>query len=317
MALLQDQENRIRREEELRKRRGSTTQQLSSGLLFGILIAVGGLIIIAVILAIPKVVLKNTPNQYQQELEKRLAARLNEALSTATPKTIDAIRAKTDAGDFTLLATPNIKTTKKNTTITYDLHLVRGASFDEPIEVATADLPSTVQTEIEPKIVDPKSETSTIKVTVPSDVPIGSYNFTIVAKATSKEKSATAEFAVTTLSAANITAKDVQLMGSGTKWQATIAWETDTAANTWVEYTTHDQFIANQQTYAFTSTNENASKNHAIQLYYLEPDAVYHYRIKSVDDQNNMLVSEDKAFLTATPEQTEANQNVNATTNTP
>ena len=149
-----------------------------------------------------------------------------------------------------------------------------------------------------PAVVPKGEEAATVNLSVPADAKEGSYTFNIVAKAETKEKAANASLSVTNLEIENAEIAAVRQMDAGSKWQSTINWKTDVPANTWVEYATDVYFNENGQTYAYTSANQENAETHSSTLYYLEEGVVYHYRVRSVDALNNIVIGPDRVFVT-------------------
>ncbi len=214
------------------------------------------------------------------------------------PKVVEQIRASLAADDFAIVLTPDTHSTKVGKPVTYSFTVVRGEGFDEPVTVTANGLPETVTSAVEPSPVPGDKEQGTITLSIPQALELGKYQFSLIAKASAAEKSADAVLVVSDISASEISVRDVRAMDTGVKWQATISWKTDVAANSWIEYAPEASYIAERQTYAFTSTNTANDVGHELTLYYLEPDTAYHFRIKSVDRLNNTVVSDDETLTT-------------------
>lgn len=76
--------------------------------------------------------------------------------------------------------------------------------------------------------------------------------------------------------------------------QARITWNSITPSNSQIEYGT-------TSTYTSSSTIDTDFKNsHSVMLSGLTPSTTYHYRIKNVDAQNNIIFSSNRTFVTST-----------------
>lgn len=306
MALLQDLEARIRRDEERKKRIGAKPVQAARGFLYAaVVVAVIVIIVVAVALSPDGSFFGRRPSGYEDRLTNQLVGLVRQGAETVLPSdaTIASIRKRLAKGDFALLTTPDVKSAKTNTTIGYDVRVIRGEGFEEPVSVSATNLPTGVTASSTPEVVQKTEERSLVNLTIPAAAPVGQYQFAIVGRAAEKEKTALASLAVSSLVLSNAQLQEVKPMAAGTKWQTTIAWDTDVPANTWVEYAAEQFFTENGQTYSFTSTNDNISKTHTITLSFLEPDTVYHYRIKSVDSVNNIVFGNDRVFITQAAEE--------------
>ena len=82
----------------------------------------------------------------------------------------------------------------------------------------------------------------------------------------------------------------VSVTGSATS--ATIAWSTNVAATSLVEYGT-------STSYGSTSSSSDLSTSHAITITSLSTSSIYHFRITSVDESNNTVVTGDNTFTTS------------------
>ncbi|MFH1171296.1 MAG: hypothetical protein V1778_02030 [bacterium] len=323
MALLQDQEARIKKQEDRRRLYGTIVTQIATGFVFASVLISGALILFVLYAVSPNShLLSITSGSSSDRLVNGLSGVIHQGAETILPgqATIDAIRAKIDNGtfyapaesgsvngatpggkteDFAILASPDIKTTGANSTVTYDVRVIRSKDFHEPISLTATDLPGSLTINTQPVTLTGDQEAATIDLSIPAEAKAGSYTFNILAKATTKERTVNASLAVSTLSILNPTILDIRPMDVGSKWQATIGWETNAPANTWLEYTPDSYFSSHAQTYEFTSSDLANSTGHTITLYYLEPDTIYHYRMKNVDTINNLAVGADRAFVTS------------------
>ncbi len=85
----------------------------------------------------------------------------------------------------------------------------------------------------------------------------------------------------------NISASDI------TETSATITWATDEPATSQVEYgETADYGLS-------TTLDEELVTSHSVSLSGLEPNTIYHFRVKSKDEAGNEAASEDKTFTTS------------------
>lgn len=305
MALLQDQEARIKKEQEYKRKYGTKASQIAMGFLLATIVTCGALLVFVLYAVSPNSgLIRQKSTAYEDRLTNKLVGTIHQGAETVLPtdEAIAALRKTLAQGDFALLTTPDVKSTKTNTTIDYDLRIVRSEGFAESVKLTAMNLPSEVMATAEPEVVDSKTEKAAIRLTIPGNAPLGSYSFNIVAKADTKEKAANASLSVSNFAINNAKLLEIKKMDVGSQWLATIGWDTDVPANTWVEYAPDTYFNEHAQTYAYTSTNQANSKEHTITLYYLEPGTVYHYRIKSVDELNNIVVGADRAFVTSSGE---------------
>lgn len=305
MAILQDVEARLKREQEQAERRlqhkKTFQQQLAGGFLIGTIVSVGILLTAGAIILLPDTTLRNTNSSaYENRVITNLAELVRQGTEIVLPtqEAIEHIRGSLSAGDFALLTSPGVKSTRANTTITYDLRVVRSEGFTQDVIVSVDNLPEGITVDAKPKVVSGDSEQTSIEMTIPNTVSAGNYGFTIKAVADEKEKIADAALSVADFIVNNARVTEVKPMGVGNWWQASIVWDTDVPANTWVEYTTHAQFVANAQNYTNISASYNPTSVHAINLSYLEPDTVYHFRIKSIDENQNVAYGNDTLFVT-------------------
>lgn len=301
MALLQDQEVRLKRALEKNKQKYGRANQIASGFVFGTIVAAGILILLTVYLVSPNTSFFGLrPAGYDARLTNKLVGTIHQGAETVLPtqESIEAIRSKLGKSDFAILTSPDVQSTRANTVISYDLRIVRGEGFSEPVTLAATNLPESLAAAAAPTVVKGNEETASVQITVPGGVPVGNYNFTIVAEAKNTQKEASAGLSVSNFSINNPKLIEVKPMEAGTKWQAVIGWETDVQSNTWVEYAPENSFISGGLRYAFTVDDQSNTKVHAITLSYLEPGTVYHYRLRSVDDVNNIVVGNDRAFIT-------------------
>jgi hypothetical protein len=72
---------------------------------------------------------------------------------------------------------------------------------------------------------------------------------------------------------------------------ATIAWTTDEAATSQVEYGLADSYGSS------TTLDSNAVTSHSVSISSLTPGTTYHYRVKSSDGAGNESVSSDRTFV--------------------
>ena len=79
-----------------------------------------------------------------------------------------------------------------------------------------------------------------------------------------------------------------------TSSDATIAWTTNEAADTQVEYGTTTSYGS------LTSIQTNLVTSHSQPLSGLQPSTLYHYRVRSKDGSGNLAISGDFTFMTST-----------------
>lgn len=76
---------------------------------------------------------------------------------------------------------------------------------------------------------------------------------------------------------------------------ATITWDTDETATSYVEY-------GKTTAYGASVSGTTSTMSHSLDLAGLIPETLYHFRVKSTDSSNNEAVSSDYTFTTLTPE---------------
>lgn len=240
------------------------------------------------------------PTRYQEELARKLAAELNQDVNAVLPQTLGAVQAQTPADSFSLFMTPDSKALQPGNDVEYDVYVVRGKEFQGQVTLRAQNVPEGVTATLADTTVTGSSTGRTkIRFVVPKGTPYGSYAFQIVGSSGGAEHAATATLIVTNLAMTNIRMQDIRPSPEGTRWQATVTWETSVPANSWVEFTPQADYTNQRQSYAFTAANDEVTAQHSMTLAALAPDTVYHYRIKSVDSLNNLIVSEDHFFITA------------------
>lgn len=234
----------------------------------------------------------------QDELARRLAAKVNQDIDQVIPQTIRTIRNKLPAGDFDLLAVPDTRSVKPGATASFTLHVIRTDTMKDGLTMSTSGLPKGVTAALSPDSVPANTSQANLVLNVGEKAAVGQYTLTVTATTPTATKRTSLTLIVSDFAASQIKAEDVRPMDQGTKWQATITWTTNVPANSWVEYTPQQSFIDERQAYAYTTTSSESKPEHLLTLYYLEPDTVYHFRIKSVDASNSILVSQDQYFVT-------------------
>lgn len=303
MAILQDSEERFRKTEEQRKRRQMRISQLAGGFFLTVLIVAGVLVVLAIIVSRPKIsITENGPSRYQDEVAARLKLLLAQNVAQATA---DSIRATIGKDDFAILTTPTAISTKAKTEVDYNILIIRGENFREDVIMTALGLPTGVTAASESTKVPAPTEQAALRLVVGEGTTLGSYTFSLQGVAESKSHTVDATLIVSNLTATNVVVKEVRPMDEGSRWQATVTWDTDAPANAWVEYATHQTYIDNRLAYTFAAADTANTTSHILTLYYLEPDEVYHLRIRSVDVSNNSVYGQDERFATAVlePEQ--------------
>ena len=240
----------------------------------------------------------NVSSISQDELARRLAVAVNQDIDQVIPQTILAIRHKLTAGDFDLLAVPDTRSVKPGAAASYTLHVIRTDAMKDGVTMSVQGLPKGTTAAWSPETVPATTSQTGLVLTVGEQTAIGQYTITITATAASTTRHTSFLLIVSHFAASKIQAEKVTPMDQGTKWQATITRSTNVAANSWVEYTPQQSFIDERQAYAYTTTNSESAPQHSLTLYYLGPDTVYHFRIKSVDASNSILISQDQFFVT-------------------
>lgn len=300
MALLQDSEARLARENERREQRRVRTTRLTSGFLYLIIIAACLFVFLVLYLFLPNGRLGYKKIESQGELAKRLALLINQDPDVVLPTALRNLKAGLGE-DFRLLITPSFKSTKLNQNVKYTVYVVRGDGFRGAVSLAVEGLPIGVTATVTPASVADDKDQAELQIAVASDAALGKYELTVTAKGEDREHTGNATLTVSNLSASEIVARNIRRMDEGTRWQATVSWRTDTAATSWVEYASQATYIQDALAYTFTSTNHTTAVTHEQTLYNLDPDTVYHFRIKSVDALSNIVVSDDAIFVTKAP----------------
>lgn len=297
MALLEDQQEKLHRESLIAADQKTVT--VSRRLLYGI-----GIVLVVVILLVVlrpsspvwKVLHRASPKP--ATTAQQLAQQLQQDPAKVIAQTIEQMQSQVGTGDFSLLAEPPERSTKPGTSLSYKIHLVSSKESPSPVVLRVQGLPSSITAQVSPSTLTADTNIATLTVTIPNTTPFGSYAYTVVGQSTEHVHNLGITTTVTNITAERVGASDVHAMESGTKWQATITWHTDVPANSWVEYTTHVAFVNDRLSYLFSSTNHSSEANHSVTLYFLDADTVYHYRIKSIDALNNIIVSDDGYFVT-------------------
>ncbi|MBI3956919.1 MAG: fibronectin type III domain-containing protein [Candidatus Kerfeldbacteria bacterium] len=301
MALIQDNEAHRVHQNGGQPAFGRIHRKVASGFLFAVILSCGLLLVFAVAAVYPTIGrLPAEPTGYQDRLTNTLAGTIHQGAETVLPtdEAVATARQRVAGGDFTLLVVPDLKSTKSDTAISYDLRIVRSEQFDDPVAVSAVDLPSGVTVTADPAVVPVTEEAATLRMNVAGDAPEGNYTWTIVAKGQTKVHTAPAGLTITDVAISDIRLAQLEPMQQGSGWQATITWKTDVPANTWVDYAPEDYFTANGLAYAYTNVEHVNTTDHSATLVYLQPDTVYHFRIRSVDALNNLVVSSDRALVT-------------------
>jgi len=79
-----------------------------------------------------------------------------------------------------------------------------------------------------------------------------------------------------------------------TQSSAVITWVTDKPSTSKVEYGTNPD-------YGFEEVDENSVTNHSVKLIHLDPDTTYYYRVISVDESGNAVMSESGGTFMTEP----------------
>jgi len=301
MALLQDQQARLKRHHETRRRKKRATATVWDSALLVFLIVIGLMVLIAMIVRIPNLL----PGQRQGTGEGELLSRLNELVShereVVIPKTLGDLQQEVAAGDFSLFATPKIKTSRVNAPTDFTVYILRGEGFTDPIRLSVSNLPAKASAVSAPEIATEEKYT-TITIQMPSNAIHGNYEIAFTGTSGERQRSTIATVVVTELLVQEIALIETRPMDQGGKWQATLGWKTSALSNSRVDYTSQDHFVTQGHSYAFTKTSDENVDNHSLTLYDLEPLTFYYYRILSADSRNNVVVSKDQLFLTSRPE---------------
>lgn len=298
MAVLPTAEDFRRRSEKEKLQR--TKNALIRTVIAGAALLLIGVFIILLIIqqrygALPN---SNASPVTQDELARRLATAVNQDIDQVIPQTIRAIRGKLSAGDFDLLAVPETRSARPGAAANYTLHIIRTESMKDGVAMTASGLPKGVIAAWSPDAVPANADRASLVLNIGDQTAVGQYAVTVTATTPATTKRITLNLIVSNFAASQIKAEDVRPMDQGTKWQATITWTTNVPANSWVEYTPQQSFIDERQAYAYTTTSSESAPQHQLTLYYLEPDTVYHFRIKSVDASNSILISQDQFFVT-------------------
>lgn len=298
MAVLPTAED-FRRKSDREKLRRSKNIMIRAAIAAVALLVIGFFIITLIVRqrygSLPNI---NVSTVSQDELARRLAVAVNQDIDQVIPQTILAIRHKLTAGDFDLLAVPDTRSVKPGAAATYTLHVIRTDAMKDAVTMSVQGLPKGTAVTWSPEVVPATTSQTGLVVSVGEQTPVGQYAITVTATTTAAIKHTSLNLIVSNFAASKIQAEKVKPMDQGTKWQSTITWSTNVAANSWVEYTPQQSFIDERQAYAYTTTSSESAPQHSLTLYYLEPETVYHFRIKSVDASNSILVSQDQFFVT-------------------
>ncbi len=133
-----------------------------------------------------------------------------------------------------------------------------------------------------------------------SNVPAGTYSVTVSAtgyqsstKPATVNSNAVLNFALTALTDTTPPIISAIQSSSITSSGATIAWTTNEASNSKVEYGPAVSYGSS------TSLDSNLATSHRQTLLGLSPSTTYHYRVLSKDASGNLAVSGDNKFITA------------------
>lgn len=299
MPLLEDLNTERKRLNEKEQRRNARIRHLSSAFVFGTLIVAGAFIVVLLLLKTPTNDGRGGTSSFWDRLTNRVANKTNQSVVTVLPNkaAVQAIRDGLAKNDFALLTTPDVRSTKTNTTITYNVDVVRGEDFSADIAINTSRLPAGASATAEPSVVTKNDEDAVVTVVLPPTIATGLYNFDINGRAATIEKTAPITIAVSNLVVANVVVDGIRQMDEGLKWQATISWTSDVVAGSWIEYAPRDVYIANKLMYSATAFDQTLTKEHRLTLTNLEPGTRYDFRVKSSDASNNLAYSENFEFI--------------------
>jgi hypothetical protein len=128
------------------------------------------------------------------------------------------------------------------------------------------------------------------------------YHYRVLSRDAAGNLTVSADFTFTTAAAPDTTAPTISGVGSSglSSSGATVAWTTDEASDTQVEYGT-------STSYGSSSTlNSSKVTSHSATLSGLQPSTTYHFRVKSRDAAGNLATSADFTFTTAAAPDTTA-----------
>ncbi len=266
--------------------------------LFIVVLAVVGVLLYFAAVKLPQLGTRSVNSVQDPDVAARLARLLKQNPDLVLPKTVEGLRNEVAADGYALLVLPTQRSAKPADEVTYSAHVIRGEKFTAPLALSIKQAPRETTARVEPSSVPQGADLAVITVSVGTQTPLGKYTLSLVGTGNDTTKIAPVQLTVTNISASDIAVRDVRPMDAGNRWRATVEWSTDVAANSWVEYAPQDVFIESEQEYAYTAKNSTAEPSHAVVLRNLEADTVYHYRIKSVDSLNNVIVSDDAYFVT-------------------
>lgn len=287
MVLLQDLEEKLKKDN---KKKHVNTPFVKASAWFGLSVFVLG--IGAIIYALTVYTGKNGTNTITNST--------NRHVSSVVPldERAKIVQASLANGTFAILAAPDVKSGQSESTVSYDLRIVRKQGFTDDINLDLDNVPAGASASVSPETITRDATDAVISITLPKDAKNGTYTVAVVGNAGPKTARADVAVAVSALELSNTEVTDVQPMQDGTKWQATIHWKTNARTNSWIEYASETTFIESGLSYSFTAVDQNATNEHAITLAYLEPNTVYHYRARSVDPQNTVVVGDDRTLET-------------------
>lgn len=300
MALLQDQQARLKRHTGTRRRKKQARAPVWDNALLVFIVVIALMVIVAMIVRIPDLL----PGQRQVVREHELLAKLNDLVSqeiaVVIPKTLEDLQKEVPPQDFTLFATPKTQSARVDTPIIFNVYILRGEGFTAPVTLSATNLPLKASAVSTPQTVT-QEKSATMAIQMPSDAVRGNYEFSLTGTSDELQRSIMVSLAVTDLLADDIALIETRAMAQGGKWQATIGWKTSASANTRVDYASQNHYLTQQHSYSYTKTSDENVNNHVLTLFDLEPFTFYHYRILSADGLNNLVVSKDQLFFTAQP----------------
>lgn len=125
--------------------------------------------------------------------------------------------------------------------------------------------------------------------------PSTTYHFRVISKDAAGNTALSGDRTFTTAATPDTTGPAISQVSAGDVRAdgITIGWGTDEPATTQVEYGTTAAYGQ------MTTLNATLMNNHSETLSALQPETVYHYRVRSADAAGNLSLSDDQTFTTA------------------
>ncbi|MBN1342403.1 MAG: hypothetical protein JXQ73_06970 [Phycisphaerae bacterium] len=108
---------------------------------------------------------------------------------------IETVGAGSPSADFSLIAVPSSQAAAPGSAITYNVSVTSEGGFADPVELSTSGLPTGVIVVLAPATATPPA-TSVATVTVPTDIAVGTHQFTILGSGGGQEHHVVVSFVV-------------------------------------------------------------------------------------------------------------------------